>query len=234
MMPAFVGGEIGWDVTILETLGLGLSIRFGAKGTENGAWVEALRAALKHIAEGEVERRKAIVIERRSIVAIEPIKPFREELDALHDEMRKRVDTETAGTLEERVAFERGNEKQRKAIVDECKSRRLRRYNEELAKLRERIPDLTAAHEKRLLVNQRVRNSLAELEDAASRSRGVTERVTTVENQLAVVASAGLLVSADIDALNRLGSNDFEEASRTVELLYDLIPRRAQKRSSMS
>jgi hypothetical protein len=233
IVPAFAGGEIGWDVTILEALGIGLTIRFGTKGNENSAWIDRLRAALERIGDAEIERRKAIVIERRAIVAIEPVKPFKNELDALHEAMRKRVDAETAGTPEERAAFERGNEKQRKAILEECKARRTRRYNEELAKLRERVPELSAAHAIRNAAVAEVRAVIAELEDAASRSRGVTERVTTVENQLEAVETAGLLVSADLDALDALGPADFPDLSRTVELLYDLIPRRAQKRSSM-
>lgn len=233
IVPAIVQHEIEWDITILETLSLGLTIRFGPKAGETGDWIDKLRDALARIAEAEVERRKAIVIERRALVTIEPVKPFRDELDALHEALRRRVDVETAGTPEERAAFERGNEKQRKAIVEECKARRLRRYNEELAVLRERIPELAAAHEKRLAANSASRAAVAELEDAASRSRGVTERVGTVAHQLTSIDAAGLLISADHDALDALGMADFNEVARTIELLYDLIPRRAQKRSSL-
>jgi hypothetical protein len=234
IVPAIVQHEIEWDITVLETLGLGLQIRFGAKGGETGEWIVKLREALGRIAVAEVERRKAIVVERRALVNIEPVKPFREELDALHEALRHRIDTETAGTAEERTAYERGNEKQRKAIVDECKARRVRRYNEELASLRARVPELTAAHEQRLAATIASRAAVAELEDAASRSRGVTERVGTVENQLvAIEAAGGLLVNADLDTLDALGAHDFSELSRTVELLYDLIPRRAQKRSTL-
>jgi hypothetical protein len=234
IVPTIVQHEIEWDVTVLETLGLGLIIRFGAKAGETGDWIDKLRDALTRIADAEVERRKAIVIERRALVTIEPVKPFRDELDALQETLRLRVDAETAGTPEERAAYERGNEKQRKAIVEECKARRLRRYNEEIAKLRERIPELAAAYEKRLGSNSASRAAVAELEDTASRSRGVTERVSTVEHHLAAIDAAGLLVSADNEALDALGAADFGELSRTVELLYDLIPRRAQKRSSLT
>ncbi len=230
IVPAIIDGEISWDVTILETLGLGLTIRFGAKDKETNLWADHVREALNRIAEAEIDRRRAIVIERRALVAIEPIKPFKEELDALHEALRQRVDAETGGTPDERAAFGRGNEKQRKAVVEEIKARRLKRYNDEVAALRERIPELSAAHEKRRLANLETRAAVAELEDAASRSRGVTERVTTVENQLNAVAAAALLVSADLDVIDALGPNDFDEIARTVELLYDLIPRRAQKR----
>jgi hypothetical protein len=234
IVPAIVQHEIEWNITVLETLGLGLTIRFGVKAGETSDWTVKLREAVARIAQAEVERRKAIVVERRALVTIEPVKAFREELDALHEELRHRVDAETAGTAEERAAYERGNEKQRKAIVEECKARRLRRYNEELALLRARIPELNAGHEKRLAANSASRAAVAELEDAASRSRGVTERVSTLEHQLAAVEAAGLLVSADHDALDTLGAHDFDELSRTTELLYDLIPRRAQKRSALS
>jgi hypothetical protein len=234
IVPAIIQHEIEWDITVLETLGLGLTIRFGAKAGETSDWIVKLREALARIASAEVERRKAIVVERRALVTIEPVKPFREELDALHEELRHRIDAETAGTAEERAAYERGNERQRKAIVEECKARRLRRYNEELALLRARVPELAAGHDKRLASNSASRAAVAELEDAASRSRGVTERVGTVAHQLTAIDSAGLLMNADHDALDALGAPDFNELARTVELLYDLIPRRAQKRSPMA
>jgi hypothetical protein len=230
IVPAFIDHEIGWEVGVIESLGLGLTVRFGPKLTETSAWADRLSDALARIAGAEVERRKQIVVERRSIVAVEPIKPLREELDALHEALRLRVDAETAGTPEERAAYEKGNEKQRQAIVHECKARRIRRYNEEVARLRARIPELTAAHEKRMAATNASRSSVAELEDAASRSRSVTERVTTVEHQLAAVRAAAVLVSANLESLDELGPADFEEISRTVELLYDLIPHHAQKR----
>lgn len=233
IVPAFVEHEIGWDVTVIETLGLGLSIRFGPKLNETAEWVQRLRDAVTRINAAEAERRKAIVIERRALSGLEPVKPFREELDVLYESLRQRVDAETAGTPEERAAYERGNEKQRKAIVDECKARRIRRYNEELARLRAGVPELAADHERRRAINLASRAAAAELEDAASRSRGVAERVATIEHQLAAIETAGLLVSGDLEQLESLGPSDFGELSRTVELLFELIPRRAQKRSTM-
>lgn len=230
IVPAFVGGEIGWDVSILESLGLGLTIRFGTRNKETAVWAELLRAALTRIAEAEIERRKAIVAERRSIISAGPVKPFREELDALHEQLRARVDAEAAATPEERAAYERGNEKKRKQIIEECKNRRMKRYQEELTLLKARIPELQAAHEKRITANVDLLTMATELEDSASRSRGVSERVGTVENQLAAVESAGPLVSCDLDQLGALGPNDFEEIAHTVALLYDMLPRRAQKR----
>lgn len=233
IVPAMIRHEIEWDITVLETLGLGLTIRFGAKAGETSEWTFKLREALARIAQAEVERRRAIVNERRALVAIEPVKPLREELDALQEALRQRVDAETAGTPDERTAYEHSNEKQRKAIVEECKARRLRRYHEELSLLRARVPELTAAHEKRLAATVASRAAVAELEETASRSRGVTERVGTVEHQLAAIEAAGLLVYADHDALDAIGAHDFNELSHTVELLYDLIPRRTQKRAPL-
>lgn len=233
IVPSIFEGESGWDVTILETLGLGLAVRFGAKAGETFAWIERLRMALSRIGHAEIERRKAIVAERRALVTVDPVKPLREELDALQEEIRRRIDAEAAGTPAQRLAFEKGNEKQRKAVLEEIKAGRLARYNEEIARLREQIPELSAAHEKRVAALTASRLAVAELEDAASRSRSVTEHVTTVDNQLGAVEAAGLLVSADLDRLDALGPADFPEISRTVELLYDLIPRRSQKRSVM-
>jgi hypothetical protein len=233
IVPAFIEGEIGWDVSVLETLELGLSIRFGPKLEETNAWVDRLRVAIVRIADAEADRRKAIVAERRALVTIEPIAPFREEVDALQEELRKRVDIETAGTPSERLAYERGNEKQRKAIVDECKARRLKRFNEEVQRLKERLPDLQAAYDLRLGANVDRRAAVAELEDAASRSRGVSERVASLESQLSAIEAAAMLVTADLDALDELGAADFAELARTIELLHDLIPRRVQKRTTM-
>jgi hypothetical protein len=231
IVPAINAGEIGWDVTVLETLSSGITVRFGAKLGETNEWANHVRDALGRIAQSEVDRRKAIVAERRALVQIEPIRPLGEELEALQEAIRQRLEAETAGTPAQRAAFEKGNEKQRKAILEEIKALRLSRYNEEIARLREQVPELTAAYEKRKAANVAARTVVSELEEASSRSRSVSEHVQTVENQLRAVETAGLLVSADLERLDALGSADFVDLAQTIELLYDLIPRRAEKRS---
>jgi hypothetical protein len=228
--PAFVEGEIGWDVVILDRLGLGISIRFGARGEETNSWAGALRAAVQRIADSEVERRKAIVIERRTLVPLEPVKPFREEIAALQDQLRLRVESEAAARPAERTAFDRGNERQRKSIIDEVKARRMKIFQKESAALRARMPDLQAEYAQRQVSNAEILTSMAELEDAGSRSRGITERVDTIANQITAVEAGELLISCDPDKFAALGPSDFDEISNTVGLLNDLIPRRAQKR----
>lgn len=230
IVPAFIDGAIGWDVSILETLGFGLTVRFGTRIDETTTWIDLLRKALARIAGAEAERGKAIVVERRSLITIAPVQPFPDELDALYEQLRSRVEVETAATPAERKAFDRGNERGRKAIIEEVKLRRATRYKEQLAALRSRVPELKAAHAKRMATNIAAREAVAELEDAASRTRGVSERVGTVQNQLTSVEESGLLVTPNVELLKTLGADDFDEIARTVELLYDLIPRRAQKR----
>ena len=228
--PAFVAGEIDWDVTILETLGLGMSIRFGARGDETNSWVDALRVALQRIATAEVERRKAILIERRALIPLEPVKPFREEIEALQEQIRQRVEAEGAARPAERAAFDRGNEKQRKSIIDEVKRRRMHLFETESAALRARMPELQAENAARQVSNAEILASMGELEDAGSRSRGITERVDAIASEITTVEAGQLLVSCDPNTFEALGPADFDEISSTVELLKDLIPSRAPKR----
>ncbi len=222
--------ELGWDLTVVETLGLGFGITFATGPRETPVWVKRLQDALHRIAAAEVERRAAIVNERRLIIAAQPVKPFKEELDALHDALRKRIDAESVPRPDERAAYERGNAKARKAIIDEVKRRRTERYNEELEALKARIPELRVEHERRSALFAEQAAAITELEDAASRSRGVTERITVVEAQLKEIRDSTLTVVIDPDAIDLFGPADFEEISRTVELLFDLIPRRTIKR----
>jgi hypothetical protein len=44
------------------------------------------------------------------------------------------------------------------------------------------------------------------------------------------VRDSTLAVYADLEAIDALGSADFDEIARTVELLFNLIPRRTVKR----
>ncbi len=230
VVPAFGRTEAGWDVTVLETLGIGLTVRFGGRNGETHSWAEHVRTALNRIVDAEADRRKAIVAERRNFVAADLILPFREEIDALHEQIRVRTEAETAATPQERAAYERGNEKQRKAIIEDCKVRRINRYQEEVKALRARIPELQTAYDKRVAANAEVRAAVSELEDAALRSRCVSERIGTVEKQLTAIEASNLLVTGDAERLEALTSRDFEEIAQTVELLHDLIPRRVQKR----
>jgi hypothetical protein len=233
IVPASFAGQFRWEVTVLEALGLGLSIRFGPKLDETELWANSLRGALARIGNAEIQRRKAIVVERRWLVTVEPVPPLRQQIHDLEEHLRQRVDRETAATPEERLAYERGDEKQRKATVHLCKTRRLTRYTEELARFKDSIPDLTAVYNERLAANAEAQATVARLEDSASESRGLTARLAIVEQQLDVVSSAGLLVGADLRLLDGLDSARFAELSATVELLHDLIPRRATKRAGV-
>ena len=86
----------------------------------------------------------------------------------------------------------------------------------------------SAPWKSRLAANEQNQAAVEQLEDAASRSRSVTQRIATAEQQLDAVSAAGLLVNAELDYLDSLGATDFPELSRTIELLYDLIPGRAR------
>jgi len=229
IVPTIQDGAMGWDIHVVDVLGIGLRVAFQS-GPRDTTWADRLQNAITRIAVAEVERRQAIVTERRTIFGAVPVKPFREELDALHDAMRKQVDAETGPRPDERAAYERGNEKQRKAIIEECKRRRVERYNEELEALKARIPELREDHERRMAALAESNRAISELEDAASRSRGVTERIAVVESQLRDVRESSLTVLADVDLLDALGPSDFEDIAHTMELLFDLIPRRTAKR----
>jgi hypothetical protein len=229
IVPTIQDGVMGWDIHVVDVLGIGLRIAFQTGPREGPVWAERLQNAINRIAVAEVERRQAIVNERRTIIGVAPVKPFREELDALHEAMRKQVDAETAARPDERAAYERGNEKQRKAIIDEVKRRRVERYNEELEALKARIPELREDHERRLAALAESNRAISELEDAASRSRGITERIALVESRLKEVRESSLTVIADFELLDALGPSDFEDIAHTVELLFDLIPRRTKR-----
>ena len=230
VLPAFGRTEASWEVTVLETLGIGLTVRFGGRNGETHGWAEPVHDALERILDAEAERRKAIVAERRKYVAVDLVMPFREEIEALHEQLRVRIEAETAASPKERTAYERGNERQRKAIIEACKVRRVTRYHEEVKALRERIPELQTAYDRRVAANAEIRAAISELEDAALQSRCVTERVAIVEKHIAVIAASELLVTGDPERLEALETRDFDEIAQTVDLLHDLIPHRAQKR----
>ena len=57
----------------------------------------------------------------------------------------------------------------------------------------------------------------------------ITERIALVESRLKEVRESSLTVIADFELLDALGPSDFEDIAHTVELLFDLIPRRTKR-----
>jgi len=106
--------------------------------------------------------------------------------------------------------------------------RRLEHYRAELERLRDELPAIRADRDRRVALNARISDALSRLEHSWSASRAVTERSMIMDRELDAIERAELPADWMTPGPGeRLPS--FAELARTIGLLYDLIPKHAQR-----
>jgi hypothetical protein len=234
LMPMY-GVTAAWATKTLVTLGCGLSIRFDEDHAEPG-WVDRLKACLHKIREGEIAVRRQIEIDRRNIVFVLPPTPFRVEMEAADKEIRERV-TSGGYTEEEMKALNRAGKNQ--AEVDKVVAARNKRlvdaYRLETMEFRARIPELRAEFDKKMEAYAEFRKQIDRCNETDSASRSVTDATLRASQQLESIEQAVLNVRAvDLDRIEENPRRYFSELMQTIDLLYEMLPKRMQKQAASS
>jgi hypothetical protein len=217
-----------WNVRVLERLAPCVRFDVSVPPSQTSGWISDVRMELETIRAAEALNRQSIEAQRRAIPAPVHVASLSIEFDAWHRALKSRIEHDVQPTEGERVRFDLGSERERKAILDACTARRLELYRTELERLRDELPALRADREHRIAVNARISDALTRLEDAWSASRAVTERSMVMDRELDAIERAEL--PADWIAPQpgeRLPS--FAELARSIGLLYALIPKHAQR-----
>jgi hypothetical protein len=229
MQPLY-GTSAHWGIKVISTLGCGLQIRFDDDHLES-AWIERLKNCLQVIREGEVVVRRQIEIDRRNIVFVLPPTPFRVEMEKADKEIRDRV-TGGGYTDEESRALARAKNNQAEAdkVVAARNKRLVDAYRIEVTEFRARIPELRADFDKRMEVYAEFRKQIDRCNETDGASRAVTDATLRATQQLETIQAAVLNVrAADLDRVEENPRRYFTELTQTIDLLFDLLPKRLQK-----
>ncbi len=229
LLPMY-GVTAAWTTKTLSTLGCGLSIRFDEDHAEPG-WVDRLKACLHSIREIEVGVRRQIEIDRRNIVFVLPPTPFRVEMEAADKEIRERV-TGGGYTEDEMKALNRAGKNQ--DAVDKVVAARNKRlvdaYRAETIEFRARIPELRAEFDKKMEAYAEFRQHIDRCNETDSGSRSVTDATLRATQQLEQIEQAVLNIRAvDLGRIEENPRRHLNEILQTVDLLYEMLPKRLQK-----
>jgi hypothetical protein len=229
MQPLY-GTSAHWGFKVLATLGCGLSIRFDDDHADS-SWIERLKKCLHEIREGEVAVRRQIEIDRRNIVFVLPPTPFRVEMEKADKEIRDRV-TSGGYTDEEAKALARAKNNQAEAdkVVAARNKRLVDAYRLEVMAFRAQIPELRAEFDKKMEEYAEFRKHIDRCNETDGASRSVTDASLRATAQLETIEGAVLNVRAtDLDRIEENPRRYFSEIIQTIDLLFELLPKKLQK-----
>ncbi len=224
------GAAMMWSMKVLATLGCGLQIRFDENERAETSWIDRLRTCLVQVRETEAAVRRQIEIERRRIQFVTPPQPFRTEMEAADKELRERILAGGYSEEEKRMLAKAKTQDAMQKVVAIRNKRLVEAYRAEVVRFREQIPELRAAYDKKMEEYAEFRRAIDQCNDVDAASRSVTEASLKCSEQLAIIETAVLNVKAV--ALDRIEANpkgNFHEIVATIELLFELLPKRLQR-----
>ncbi len=224
------GINVQWSMKVLATIGCGLQIRFDENERAETSWIDRLRNCLLKVRETEFAVRRQIELDRRRIVFVTAPRPFRTEMEAADKELRERV---LAGgyTEEEKRLLGRARSHDAMQKVVAIRNKRLvDAYRAEVVRFREQIPELRAAWDKKMEEYAEFRKHVDRCNEVDSASRSTTDASLKASEMLSIIETAVLNVRAV--GLGRIEDNPkacFHEMVSTIELLFELLPKRLQR-----
>jgi len=234
VLPLY-GTSSHWTSKTLASLGCGLSIRFDDDHPESG-WVDRLKACLQAIRENELGVRRQIDVDRRNIVFVLPPQPFRVEMEKADKEIRDRV---TGGGYTEdelkALAKAKNNQSEADKVVARRNQRLIDAYREEVVSFRAQIPELRAEYDKKMDEYSEYRQQVDRCNEVDGASRAITDATLEATRRLDQIEQAVLNVRAtDLDRVEENPRRYVSEIIQTVDLLFELLPKRLQKPAASS
>lgn len=229
MQPLY-GTSAHWGFKTLATLGCGLQIRFDDDHAES-QWVDRLKSCLHQIREGETAVRRQIEIDRRNIVFVLPPTPFRVEMEKADKDIRDRV-TGGGYTEDEQRALTRakGNQAEADKVVAARNKRLVDAYRQATLDFRAQIPELRAEFDKKMEAYAEFRKQIDRCNETDGSSRSITDATLRATQQLETIETAVLNVRPlDLGRIEENPRRYFSELIQTIDLLFELLPKRLQK-----
>ena len=233
-----LGQKSEWSLKASAIVGCGLVIRFDEAApmrVVGASWVDRLRGCLASIRDAELAVRKRIEQERGALVFVQEPPSFRSEMEEADKALRERVLQSGYTEEEKRQVAKIKSQVEMAAFVAARNKRLVDLYRVEVVTFREQIPELRAAWDKRYDAYVNFRQAINHFNEVDERSRSITETVLRTMALLDPIEAAVLNVRAD--ALEEVEENArarFGEIVSTIELLYELVPKRLQQVASAS
>ena len=229
IVPTY-GTSAKWSMKVLAALGCGLRIRFDEQDRAETAWLDRLRTCLLEIREGEVAVRRQIDRDRRTIVFVTAPPPFRAEMEAADKELRERLLAGGYADDELRMLGRARSKEAMQRIVAIRNKRLVEAYRNEAVLFRDQIPEWRAAWDKKMEEYAEFRRAVDRCNEVDAASRAITDASLRASEMLSIIETAVLNVrSVDLDRIEHHPKAHFQEIVATVELLFELLPKRLQR-----
>ncbi len=224
------GIDVKWSMKVLASIGCGLQIRFDENERAETAWLDRMRNCLLKIREIELAVRRQIEIDRRRIQFVTAPQPFRTELEAADKELREHVLAGGYTEDEKRMLAKAKSQEAMQKVVAIRNKRLVDAYRAEVVKFREQIPELRAAWDRKMEEYAEFRKHVDRCNEVDAASRSITDATLKASEMLSVIETAVLNVRAvDLERIEENPKANFHEIIATIELLYELVPKRLQR-----
>jgi hypothetical protein len=232
------GQKSEWTLKASAIIGCGLTVRFDEPAPMRGvgpSWLDRLRACLQSIRDAEYAVRKRIEQERGALVFMQEPPSFRSEMEEADKALRERVLQSGYSEDEKRQVAKIKDQSAMAAFVAARNKRLVDLYRVEVVTFREQIPELRAEWDKRYEAYVNFRQAINHFNEVDERSRSITDTVMRAAALLDPIEAAVLNVRADgLEEVEENARARFGEIVATVELLYELVPKRLQQVASAS
>jgi hypothetical protein len=224
------GAAMGWSMKVLASLGCGLSIRFDENERADTQWIDRLRACLVQVREIESGVRRQIEIQRRHITFVTPPQPFRTEMEAADKELRERVLSGGYSDEEKKLLARAKTQEATNKVVAIRNKRLVEAYRAEVVKFREQIPELRAEYDRKMEAYAEYRKAVDLCNEVDAASRSITDASLKASEMLNAIETAVLNVKANgLDRIEENPKGNFHELIATIDLLFELLPKRIQR-----
>lgn len=226
------GASSMWSVKVLTALGCGLSVRFDEPEgrTTDVGWVDRLRGALHTVREHEVAVRRRIDNERRTLEYVQGPPPFRQQMEEADKALRESVLSSGYTEEESRQLARAKTPDAVQRLVTSRNKHLVDLYRAQVVEFRARIPELRAEWDKKMDAYAAFRNSIDRFNSVDTSSRAITDESLRCTQMLDTIEAASLNVhAADLSMFEADPRAHFTEISSTIELLFELVPKRVQR-----
>jgi hypothetical protein len=224
------GINVQWSLKVLAQLGCGLQIRFDEAERGDTQWIDRMRTCLLKIREIEAGVRRQIDSDRRRIQFVTAPMPFRTEMEAADKELRERVLAGGYNEEEKRMLARAKSQDAVNKVINIRNKRLVDEYRQEVVRFREQIPELKRAWDKKMEDYAEYRKHVDRCNEVDAASRSITDATLKASEQLNVIETAVLNVRAPgLSTVEESPKSHLNEILATIELLFELVPKRLQK-----
>ena len=224
----FLGERETWVIKTLQTMGCGITLRFGddvgKKQLGDAGWGDVLRAALTQGRAAENQLTMKLNAERIALPHVDVEPEFKDQIVKLDGEMRARISSAPLTPDEEREKSKLRTQDQANAFFQRHKAKLAEQYRLESLEFRAKtIPELRAAYDKRKANNDKVQVEIDRVTKLMGENLANVELAGQAIKMIERIEEASLpIFVGDMGPVKDDPRGHFKEIVETLSLLWEI------------